>query len=208
MGDIAEMILDGILDERTGEYLGRGGGYPRSIHGNNNRSFGGSKKYKSSWFRENQLPHIQKLYEVKEFNPNSFRIKGENFTVDYYPKSQKLFRHDTKAWLSHIDKPLRFINKTYGKKELVSDGKPVPCKVVKPIQNERLRPYLELIIHCVKKAEEELLECTDKRHKADIMQRIELNKKWYIRANQTEEYYQQLKEYQIKNPTKNLVIQD
>lgn len=32
MGEIADMILDGILDEQTGEYLGEAVGYPRSIH--------------------------------------------------------------------------------------------------------------------------------------------------------------------------------
>ena len=31
MGDIAEMILDGILDEQTGEYIGDGVGYPRTM---------------------------------------------------------------------------------------------------------------------------------------------------------------------------------
>ena len=31
MGDIAEMMLDGILDEQTGEYLGKGVGYPRTL---------------------------------------------------------------------------------------------------------------------------------------------------------------------------------
>lgn len=30
MGEIAEMILDGILDEQTGEYIGEGVGYPRT----------------------------------------------------------------------------------------------------------------------------------------------------------------------------------
>ena len=31
MGDIADMILDGILDEWTGEYIGPGVGHPRSM---------------------------------------------------------------------------------------------------------------------------------------------------------------------------------
>ena len=30
MGDIAGMMLDGILDEQTGEYLGEATGYPRT----------------------------------------------------------------------------------------------------------------------------------------------------------------------------------
>ena len=32
MGEIADMILDGILDSETGEYLGEAVGYPRSAH--------------------------------------------------------------------------------------------------------------------------------------------------------------------------------
>ena len=32
MGEIAEMILDGILDEQTGEYIGEAVGYPRTIY--------------------------------------------------------------------------------------------------------------------------------------------------------------------------------
>lgn len=31
MGDIADMMLDGILDEQTGEYLGKAIGYPRTL---------------------------------------------------------------------------------------------------------------------------------------------------------------------------------
>lgn len=31
MGDIADMILDGILDEQTGEYIGEAVGYPRTM---------------------------------------------------------------------------------------------------------------------------------------------------------------------------------
>jgi len=31
MGEIAEMILDGILDQYTGEYIGKGVGCPRSF---------------------------------------------------------------------------------------------------------------------------------------------------------------------------------
>lgn len=34
MGEIAEMMLDGTLDQYTGEYIGEPVGYPRSKHGN------------------------------------------------------------------------------------------------------------------------------------------------------------------------------
>jgi hypothetical protein len=32
MGDAADMILDGILDEQTGEYIGPAVGYPRTMN--------------------------------------------------------------------------------------------------------------------------------------------------------------------------------
>lgn len=44
MGEIAEMILDGILDSQTGEYLGPGVGYPRS-------------RYGQSWQPRNENPY-------------------------------------------------------------------------------------------------------------------------------------------------------
>ena len=31
MGEIADMILDGILDEQTGEHIGKAVGYPRTL---------------------------------------------------------------------------------------------------------------------------------------------------------------------------------
>ena len=34
MGEIAESLLDGEFDCITGEYLGEGVGYPRTLHGN------------------------------------------------------------------------------------------------------------------------------------------------------------------------------
>lgn len=43
MGDIADGIINGDFDEETGEYIGRGAGYPRSLQRdkreNNNRNF-------------------------------------------------------------------------------------------------------------------------------------------------------------------------
>lgn len=112
MGEIAEMILDGILDEQTGEYLGGAVGYPRT----RNKKSTFYQRTQINYFKSDYLPHIQKLYDVVEFNPNSFRIKGEGFTIDYYPKSQKVFNHSDKLWYTNIQSPLKFINK-YIKKE-------------------------------------------------------------------------------------------
>ena len=38
MGEIAEMMLNGDLDCYTGEYLGEGDGYPRSLDDDYNKS--------------------------------------------------------------------------------------------------------------------------------------------------------------------------
>lgn len=38
MGEIADMMINGDLDCYTGEYLGEGGGYPRSLDADYNKS--------------------------------------------------------------------------------------------------------------------------------------------------------------------------
>ena len=38
MGEIADMIIDGILDYETGEYIGKAVGYPRTINSKNSKS--------------------------------------------------------------------------------------------------------------------------------------------------------------------------
>lgn len=40
MGEIAEMMLDGTLDEQTGEYIGPPCGYPRTLQRKNNPVYG------------------------------------------------------------------------------------------------------------------------------------------------------------------------
>lgn len=42
MGEIADSLIDGEFDYITGEYLGPGVGYPRSIHDKHNKFNGGS----------------------------------------------------------------------------------------------------------------------------------------------------------------------
>lgn len=39
MGEIADMVLDGTLDEETGEYIGEGPGFPRNLR--TGKGFGG-----------------------------------------------------------------------------------------------------------------------------------------------------------------------
>lgn len=43
MGEIAEMLIDGTLDFITGEYIGEGGGFPRTYHGR--REYSKRNKY-------------------------------------------------------------------------------------------------------------------------------------------------------------------
>jgi hypothetical protein len=171
MGDAAEMILDGIIDGETGEYIGYGVGYPRTKNNVVNRS----KVHK---FKDNHLPHIKSLYSVNEFNTNSFRIKGNGFTVDYYPKSEKLFNHADKVWHTGVKSALKFINKHF-KTEV---AQVVEAKVV-PIQNEEKRTYLEWIIKRGNEIKEELKTTFDRELKKDLTERLENLKNIYIKEN-------------------------
>lgn len=40
MGEIADMMLDGTLDEHTGEYIGKPCGYPRTLQRKDNPVYG------------------------------------------------------------------------------------------------------------------------------------------------------------------------
>lgn len=44
MGEIADSLIDGEFDYISGEYLGEGVGYPRTLHGNNKRHQSESEK--------------------------------------------------------------------------------------------------------------------------------------------------------------------
>lgn len=67
MGDAADMILDGIIDEQTGEYIGEGVGYPRTMQREPDAKFGvlnflrkkgHSKKYQQTLIIESYLKSI------------------------------------------------------------------------------------------------------------------------------------------------------
>lgn len=64
MGEIAEMMLEGILDEQTGEYLGESVGYPRTLvkgHYNTVKT----KKWKNKY--KNQLtPSERKIASIRK----------------------------------------------------------------------------------------------------------------------------------------------
>lgn len=67
MGDMADMMLDGTLDAFTGEYIGKGGGYPRTKDGSlpwernhdNNPKSGVTK-----WLNNNGVTDKQKQMRI------------------------------------------------------------------------------------------------------------------------------------------------
>ena len=79
MGEIADMILDGILDEQTGEYIGEAVGYPRTLN-----------TYGKKGFKNRRLVVTSKDIEVKRIRKEiSIRTKqliseghNENFALD------------------------------------------------------------------------------------------------------------------------------
>lgn len=68
MGEIADMILDGTLDEQTGEYIGEPCGYPRTLQGKSSSKSTGKrfKEYKS----------LIKEYKAKGLKPNQALTKA------------------------------------------------------------------------------------------------------------------------------------
>ena len=55
MGEISEMMLEGILDEQTGEYLGEAVGYPRTRNKPNNPIVGIRK-----WLKKNKPDVVER----------------------------------------------------------------------------------------------------------------------------------------------------
>lgn len=63
MGEIAEMMLNGDLDEWTGEYLGPGDGFPRSLdpdHPSNTDRERSRKSEKRRRYRRNKAARLAK----------------------------------------------------------------------------------------------------------------------------------------------------
>ncbi len=69
MGDIADGIINGDFDELTGEYLGRGAGFPRS----NYKEKHGKKKH-------NFLPTLQAIQKILADNGYTVSIQKP---IDY-----------------------------------------------------------------------------------------------------------------------------
>ena len=103
MGDVADMILDGILDEETGEWLGEAVGYPRrasDIHRTNDYlTFPGKRKAKIP-------PNKAKIW-------NFFNQKGLPFESQKNVILRAYSEH--KQW--DVAKILRICNKIWATKE-------------------------------------------------------------------------------------------
>lgn len=82
MGEIAEMMLDGILCEQCGEYIGGSVGYPRPCAG-----CGGHDNTPAEW-KMNEGKKIEALggkgYSIQKFTSFHFRINNK---VDVWPST-------------------------------------------------------------------------------------------------------------------------
>jgi hypothetical protein len=111
MGDIADMMLDGTLDEVTGEYLGEGPGYPRSNdpghysndkrsdnYGNNPGS--GVKQWLSTRGIKKNKRYAMVLDYVRTINPAINENSGINKLSQKYIQND--FHNFTKYVLKRI----------------------------------------------------------------------------------------------------------
>lgn len=75
MGDIADGIINGYFDEITGEYIGEGGGFPRSR----------KKEEEPRRLEYAKLKLSQLGFQIKEINRGliKFEFKGE--MIKFYP---------------------------------------------------------------------------------------------------------------------------
>lgn len=75
MGEIADMILDGILDEQTGEYIGEAVGYPRTRLKGFYNSMRKNKKHKRNIKHALKGSSVGGLHLVgKELNTKNYGV--------------------------------------------------------------------------------------------------------------------------------------
>lgn len=70
MGEIAEMIMEGILDEQTGEYIGKAVGYPRTMQPGYYNSV---KKRK---------PKLKNKHAIKSESLGGLHLVGKKATIE------------------------------------------------------------------------------------------------------------------------------
>lgn len=109
MGDIADMMCDGTLDSSTGEYLGPGGGYPRSMDPDSPDYVG----------RRERDPN-------RKMNPtfgveNYLKGKGETefgqITAEYFADKQQPMTYDHKKRCAEISNDFSAFVKWYNKRK-------------------------------------------------------------------------------------------
>ena len=107
MGEIADMILDGILDEETGEWLGEAVGYPR---------------------RASDMKHIDGEWHTTGYDYKGYRIliksrKGGGMKAhafDVFPNSDKVLFTLRYGFI----KPEKLLSKVKSKIDLIIKSQP------------------------------------------------------------------------------------
>ena len=104
MGDVADMILDGILDEQTGEYLGPGVGYPRTRNSNYEYSERQQKLGILSYLRGKGVrKRIEQTEMITSFL-DSIDVKHSNLSKD---KMCSIISQDFQKFASFCNKKFR-----------------------------------------------------------------------------------------------------
>ena len=77
MGEIADMMIDGTLDYMTGEYIGRGQGYPRTV----------SRKEYLEYENQNKWRKVQHFMWQKKIKSHMHPQVLKDFGCNYPRKS-------------------------------------------------------------------------------------------------------------------------
>ncbi len=85
MGDIADMMIDGTLDSQTGEYIGPGPGYPRTLGDTGMRYNHRYPKRGIVMYLSRNFPNIEK----KDYNEFCFRYIQSHIDIDELNKNKR-----------------------------------------------------------------------------------------------------------------------
>lgn len=105
MGDMADAIIDGEFDYITGEYIGRGVGYPRSFHDN----------YKTRYDKDRNVNGVKNYLLKKGFNLQIHDDIIKSYGIDKLMQQKKVksicaeIQKDFNAfiqWVSKIPLPI------------------------------------------------------------------------------------------------------
>jgi len=141
------------------------------------RSGKNMRREKLNNFKNNELPKLQKMYSIVEFNIGSFRITHNGLTVDYFPSADHFFNHNTGERGGLSIKITEYID------IWTPVNKDKPEQKVLPIQNEAKRVFLEWIIKRGKEVKKELATVLDKDLRKGLNNRLKNLKALYIKEN-------------------------